>query len=979
MDIEYPALRRPKRKLCYLTDNTCSSKQCAGIQTLEDVDRMFDFDSSAHDKDILDPSPRLQMFDTDQSEKTSSFGRYQMGPEGDAIPELGNDLDIPLHEPVKTSSPIDENNVVKEREEEEEERALVVPSVFFFEDEEKEAAETQPVNIQMPQRKEHITEKQEMKENVDLLVPAGRPGPKLQTSDNNLGRVSRQPSAVPTGVGKHIEAFLQKVREAALSKPACSRRMSSPVKASTPPEPEDEFLIIEDDGFCFSSPHKISIPHKTLIIKTQKKNESKAEQSSTNKDGLKNSPLENAEKEEKPEKTNTTLDVHPVGQKTKHNDGKDRRTRKGKGTEVTEPGNNMVDLSIPEDVPASDFVGQEKQQLKKVPFEESDKAEEEPKDRDGRNKPKKMEKKTRKSSQVKSSKSSRDLKENVKTSRAKLLEKTRKVMQGSEDIKEMVCVDTMKERNEEQSSKEQADAEGLDSLSEGKQNKLSAVSEGSLSEDGHVLGKRKRKPLGQRWLNSPQTPEETKDTDNYFTFKKSKWNNKNHSAAGKATKDQALVGRNQKQTVSSSQSTDTAKKWRTKLKKNIITGGERPDNMKETEVFHMTKEKQLDDQDQEVPDQDPDWVQMSFNSGNRVFPRVYHPVANEKLSKTQVPISVRRPQGQLKTTESEKRRRKPPGNWWVACDVSQDRNCISPQPQQLRPKEPKPKKREKHIIKSSSALGTPKKGNTAVSSQPLRGAPVLPTLQLSAPKTVKSSPATFKDIFTSSTEAMTVVGSRDARQNSRCHVITRPAEEVTFVLSNQKTPQDINCQSENTLKDLISGPSSMIELEEYEECDDLVLASSRTYDVLCASDLCAPPLKPLILHPEDEASLRQWFKNLWSTPVHSAAEISPNQFDWYIYREKAIGLLVDLNSGFVCSGRIFLGSYAKKPLFVDHSALTVFKHKTSSVNVIIDGTKSCFNAGHSFMVKCGHAYSIQNVTAQPAVLYFTRILTESSD
>lgn len=102
----------------------------------------------------------------------------------------------------------------------------------------------------------------------------------------------------------------------------------------------------------------------------------------------------------------------------------------------------------------------------------------------------------------------------------------------------------------------------------------------------------------------------------------------------------------------------------------------------------------------------------------------------------------------------------------------------------------------------------------AVSSKPLGGAPVTPlrVKPLSAPKTVKRSLATFKDIFTSVTETPTVVSSRDAGQSNRCKVAARPAEEVAATdfsttekeilsmdagESNHETPQDSKHQSEN--------------------------------------------------------------------------------------------------------------------------------------------------------------------------------------
>lgn len=124
-------------------------------------------------------------------------------------------------------------------------------------------------------------------------------------------------------------------------------------------------------------------------------------------------------------------------------------------------------------------------------------------------------------------------------------------------------------------------------------------------------------------------------------------------------------------------------------------------------------------------------------------------------------------------------------------------------------------------------------------------------------------------------------------------------------------------------------------------------------------------------------------------------EITPDQFDWYFYQGRAIGFQVDLNCGSICTGKILLGSYMKKPLWVDHSATTVstlvtlascvtvvlplsvlfysrhleiqsfiikffhccvlqvFNLLTSSVRVIINGSESHFNPAQSFLVPCG--------------------------
>ena len=72
------------------------------------------------------------------------------------------DLDVPFkaHGPVKTSSPIDENMVVKRVEEPDDERDRTVsPLLFVCGDEEKEDADTaEPRPIQEPQCNGHAAE-----------------------------------------------------------------------------------------------------------------------------------------------------------------------------------------------------------------------------------------------------------------------------------------------------------------------------------------------------------------------------------------------------------------------------------------------------------------------------------------------------------------------------------------------------------------------------------------------------------------------------------------------------------------------------------------------------------------------------------------------------------------------------------------------------------------------------------------------------
>ncbi|XP_059182708.1 nucleolar and coiled-body phosphoprotein 1 isoform X2 [Centropristis striata] len=1008
--------------------------------------------------------------------------------------DLVADLDIPfrVHGPVKTSSPIEEKLDVEHVEEHE----VVSPVLFACEDEGTEEAKTEALPIQEPNCNGHVTQeddselesppsrvalskptmsshkkevegtckeshtvkekppnkpqtpvlksKQKTPRKVieDPPVPAVRQESEDSAPQGITENVPRQPTVESTRAGKDMTAFLKKLRDAGQPKPACSRKSLSPVKVPTPPpEPEDNFLIMEDD-----SPLWFSIPSKTATSKKQKPSKS----SSTDKDsstdnGKKDGRLETAaQKKQESEQTESKPGSQTVTEKTRKMRGK------AKKNEVTEPGNDKDQLSSPEGVPAGDLMEEEKlnkkkQHLKKVPSKESDKEEEQPKDSAStetaeENPILKTTKKAQKSSDIKKSKTLKGGNENAKTGRAKSLKGGRKVVQEADAVKDTIGDEAGKEQN--QSSEQHADAEDVGSHSDKELMNSEAPpennSEESSPEDIQIVGKRKRRVPGQWWLDH-QTSLETQVTDNEPTLKKSKQNNKvpqaaaaaaaaqspmkakkdreasmspvkakkNRAAAAsplKGKKDRVLKKTNQRKPAPSPRkTTNKTKEKKTKQNKNINTRGDTPDK-----VFHTAETEQVEELLQEVPDQDLDLQSSplvfshrdhSHDSGKQIFQKVYHHIPNDKLSSTPAPAFPREPRGQLRAAEPEGRRRKPPGNWW---EVDKGEESTSSQHQQ---QEPTPRKERKMLSKQtrSPRLGSPKNGNMAVSPKPPGGAPVprLKLKPLSAPKTVKRSLATFKDIFSSVTESPAVVSSRG---NGRRKVMSRPAVEVTvtdraalsqtgeqihgmeagehsstqYNTSNHESPQDSRFQSEDRLK-LFSGPSSMIELQQYEEDEDLIPPPSRSPAALSLSDLCAPPLEPLVLQPKDKASLREWLNSLWPPSADKRAEITPDQFDWYFHQGRAIGFQVDLNCGSFCNGKILLGSYMKKPLWVDHSATTVFNLLTSTVSVSIDSKKSSFNPGQSFMVPCGHAYSIQNISSQPAVLCFTRMLAECTD
>ncbi|KAM6971584.1 uncharacterized protein LKV04_017146 [Tautogolabrus adspersus] len=1102
METKYPTLKRPKRKLCYLTNSNSPSKKWTGTltPTLGDIDKIFDdLDSPSIDDDLVPPSPLLQTFDneTNQSEKEVSpvpqkgqtlekLPGSHMGPKGDILhpatrsPSLHLDIDLDFqfktHGPVKTSSPIEENMAVERVAELDKEKDRVVsPILFACEDEEEEEAEAEHLSSQEPQCKEYVTKesddfdlesppnmvvlskpkmschkkeleglskeshpvkgksssktqtdvsegkgKPERQEKTDAPVSAVRRDPKLAAPNKKSESVHKQPSVeVSTRVGKDMTTFLQKLREAGLSKPACSRKSQSPVKVPTPPpEPEEDFLILEDE-----TPLWISIPTKSATSKKQRQ----SRKSSTDKDsstdkGAKESPPERTQGQQESDQANRKVGHQTVSQKMK------KMKVKEKKNEEAEPRTDTPESSSPLDLPVVELVEQEKpnrkkQQLKKLPPKESDKAEEQPedtaeRDTEGEEPTLKTKDKAEKASERKTLKSVKDGKEKAKTGRAKSSKGGRKVMQGSDERKEAVYAETAKEPSKEHKDLEdqgsasdtetvKSEAQTAKDFSDGKdeQKQTPPVSDGSPPEDDDISGKRKRKQTGQWWKSSS---EETEAADNRPTVKKqSKQNNKEPITATrspvKAKKEKAVKRRNQTEAApSSSQDTNKVKEKTNKLSKIRKKEGDTPGKKRAT-VERGKKEAELvEEQEQqgEVEDENLDEGSSPLNlshrglsTGDQVFPRVYQHVSTEKQCHpvTPAPTTPRRAKEQLTTAESETRRRRRPGNWWTVDGLTEEADNISSKPQQGPKKESKKKSKQSR----GSKLGTPKNGNVAVSSKPPEGAAVPPLKgkPLSAPKTVKRSLAMFKDIFTSAAETPTVVSCRGADQRNKRKVtatdLSVPDKSVKGILSVDSvefnsppyhdSPQDDKCEQEEISTPFRSGPASMIELQEYEEHDTMTLPSSSVHDALPASDLCAPPLKPLILQQKDKANLTEWFKSLWSVSVDKGPEVTPEHFDWYFYQGRAMGFMVDLNSGTICNGKILLGSYMKKPLWVDHSATSVFNVLTSSVSVTIDGSKSRFNPGQSFMVPCGHAYCIQNVSAQPAVLYFTRILTESLD
>lgn len=196
-----------------------------------------------------------------------------------------------------------------------------------------------------------------------------------------------------------------------------SRKSQSPVKVPTPPpEPEDDFWILEDD-----TPLWISIPNKSATSQKQR------QRSTSSADKNSSTEKEQAKKTMK---------------------GKEEKKNYEEAVSRNE---------TPEDSPAVDLTEQEKpnrktQLPKKIPLKGSNKAGEQPEDAaasqsgDGELLSLETKKKAQKRSEVRKEKASKERKENVKRGRSKKVQETK----GENDAgKKMVCAEAVEEPREE--------------------------------------------------------------------------------------------------------------------------------------------------------------------------------------------------------------------------------------------------------------------------------------------------------------------------------------------------------------------------------------------------------------------------------------------------------------------------------------------------------------------------------------------------
>ncbi|XP_003968057.2 axoneme-associated protein mst101(2) isoform X1 [Takifugu rubripes] len=1009
----YSTLKRPKRKLCYISDKKCSSEQWADKMSLVDIDKIFDdLEPSSHDEDDdLVCAPLLHISNTTSgTEEAVSPVLQQKGPRIKELPKvspeqcvspkprpLSPELDIGLncpfkaHRPVKTSSPIEKKSVANCTEEVHNKEGVMSPVLFPCEDNMDNGCNES--DFESPPQKVTLNKcKMTIDKHAPPISGQKRRGSPASAARRQTG--AKMPEKKPEPVHgqtssraeKDMTTFLQKLRDAAQPKPSRSRKSLTPVKVSSPPVLEDDFLILEDD-----EAFRISIPSTTN--KRYRRTSSRDKESPADK-GAKGS---SAVKQPQTDQVNNKLEPQTVGPKVKKK-GRDMIASREKN-EVTPRGN---EVDVPENVPSCDLNEPQKSSQRKWPKEgpskDSDKAKEQPQTgrraSGGRGKP--AEKKETRQEKSKYMKTVTDDSEAT-------IHKSSKVTQKA--AQDLVCDDaTMAEDN-----KITLEAKLKKKHQRGK---LPAVSEESSSGDSPIQ-KRKRRQPGEWWVSSCQR-EDTDVSDRQPTPKKAKQNKKepkmslNSPENGKDRVEKKRIRKQPAQPSLPKPKTQPLKNGNKekgeKQKNNLNLKGCAPGRRK---LFDEVEAEQVEQQ--EVVDQDLGPVQSSplilrdhslnpSKKSQSVFHKVYQHGSSEKKSRPAVD-SPEKSEEQPGPGKRERRRREPTGNWWMVKESSDDVESGSLQPQRQEVKRRKERKKQPKRIKSPG-LKTPQNNSLPISPIPPEGAPTphLRAKPASAPKTIKRSLATFKDIFTSTSETPADRGRSDAALNSGPVVGSGPSvvtecsageDNTATVISmdardfkssnNQEPAENSTNQSDNMLKSLRSGPTCMIELQQYEENDETNLPSSRFEAVLSASDLCGPPLKPLTLQPKDKANLSLWFKSLWSVAADRGPDITPDDFDWYFYKGRAVGIQEDLTCNSICNGKLLLGSFMKKPLWVDHNANTVFNLLTSSVKVSVNGRESHFTPAQSFMVHSGEAYSVQNLTMQPAVLYFTRIFAESSD
>uniref|UniRef100_A0AAY4AQN1 Mif2/CENP-C cupin domain-containing protein n=1 Tax=Denticeps clupeoides TaxID=299321 RepID=A0AAY4AQN1_9TELE len=495
---------------------------------------------------------------------------------------------------------------------------------------------------------------------------------------------------------------------------------------------------------------------------------------------------------------------------------------------------------------------------------------------------------------------------------------------------------------------------------------------------GSVLGKRKRNKPGAWWAinidpftedSPPPRPVSTKQK--IVKEKKKKKEKKSDSGANFTDGPRKQKAKSKQNSKAKTIKTDNGHG----TKKSKTAAGKDQQKLAATEppVTQSLQEEEengpSEEQEQLIPMDLSSDRHTQGEMGSKIFDKVYVSAKKHQQCHTSGPESP------TQSPVPEKRKRK---------GLSNKHDSQPPWDNK-----PSPRCSSQERIKSSMPKACKKKNSSLKSRQDFRK-------NINVPRRLRDSLATFGAILNSgkpsSIAAKMRTAAKDSARKNLLNSLDDPSDqssEPTDVLGggrgfevSKRNVRPSACTQKMPNRrisdiDLRSGPSSMIELEPYEDSEDITLPSSRDIPVtLSEGDICGPPLRPITLLPEDWQNLIKWLRHLWPAPAkHAGQVITPDHFHWYTYEGRAMGHKVDLVCSTFANGKLLLGSYMKKPLQVDDNTTCVFNVCTSCVRVEVDGLKLNYNSGQTFMVPQGQAYSIHNLTQQPAVLWYHRMLS----
>ncbi|XP_077432320.1 uncharacterized protein LOC144058019 isoform X2 [Vanacampus margaritifer] len=474
------------------------------------------------------------------------------------------------------------------------------------------------------------------------------------------------------------------------------------------------------------------------------------------------------------------------------------------------------------------------------------------------------------------------------------------------------------------------------------------ISSWSSPEECQVLGKRKRNPPGEWWLSFPPNAEQPEGEDEAPRVNKPKANRREATKAASASASASPVKADK--TLKSTTKKDVKKA--TLKKKRALR------KISASELDRDGAEKMRDQDQLEFPDQDSP-LEQNYKIKHIAFPQVY--TAKTKKRSKPLPSTLTESPEQL----PDKRHSKLPGEWWkipaTPEEVAAAAVAAAAEPHQLLNVNHKTSKHGKKA--KSKRSRPPKSAERAVRSPHSRKA---------------EDEKQTRGVVSNGTLAV----DGGARQSHEVVQVGSPDCQGTITVEGSQSSldnlRDNICPSRHALQ---SGPVCMIDLEPH---DDEDLPSNRhSLARLSVSDLCADPLKPCTVEFSDKADLIEWLQLVFSTNRKGRNDknlaVALDHFDWYYYKSGAMGITEDVHWWNLSQGKMLLGSFMKKPLWVDHSANMGCFLITSSVKVKIDCTESDVDAGSFFTVPCGHAYSLENLTEQPALISFSRVLADSPD